>query len=215
MLRRILMRKWVYLGGGALFFMALGGFALAMVLAGEIYEYQDTFDGAQLPRVDAVVCLAGGKGRIAAAGDVWYRYWEQAQHSSGEPPLLFISGMGPQSSWAVLEKTIRRGVIEVMKPENVFMERESFNTRTNIEFLLKHSREKDWKAILLMTSPYHMRRATLLLERLAAHEQVGLKVNTLSVYQEPFEPGEWRASLQGIRVTLEEFAKLLYVKWAY
>src|SRR5690348_11457137 len=52
---------------------------IAYYSAGEIYEYQDTVDGAHLPNIDAIVCLAGGRGRIAAAGDLWYRYWERAR----------------------------------------------------------------------------------------------------------------------------------------
>lgn len=208
------MGRWLFFGLGALFFMGLGGVVLALFLAGEIYEYQDSFDGAQLPRVDAIVCLAGGRGRIAAAGDVWYRYWEQSQHSGGRPPVLLISGVGPQSNWSVLEHTVRRGVLEVMKPEDVLLERESFNTHSNFEVLLRLAREKGWRSVLLVTSPYHMKRSLLIAERLTAAEKSALQVHTLSVYQEPFEPGEWFTSLQGIRVTLEEFAKYTFVKWA-
>ena len=51
--------------------MALGSLLLAYLSAGEIYEYQDSVDGVHLPPVDAIVCLAGGRGRIAAAGDIW------------------------------------------------------------------------------------------------------------------------------------------------
>ena len=47
--------------------MTLGALALAYVMAGDIYEYQDTVDGVHLPEVDAIVCLAGGRGRAAEA----------------------------------------------------------------------------------------------------------------------------------------------------
>jgi hypothetical protein len=39
---------------------------------------------------------------------------------------------------------------------------------------------------------------------------VPVEVETLSVYQDPFEPGEWLTSLHGARVTLIE-----YLKWIY
>ena len=50
--------------------MVVGALLLASILAGEIYDYQDTVDGVHLPKVDAIVVLAGGKGRISAAGDL-------------------------------------------------------------------------------------------------------------------------------------------------
>lgn len=54
--------------------------SMALILlgwrAGSIYDYVDTFDGAKLPDVDAIVVLAGARGRISAAGDLWYRYYE-------------------------------------------------------------------------------------------------------------------------------------------
>jgi len=38
----------------------------------------------------------------------------------------------------------------------------------------------------------------------------GVLIETMSVYQEPFEPGEWIQSLHGARVTLGEYFKWLY-----
>src|SRR3954468_24192617 len=73
------LKRWAVFLGSLLLGMALGILSLAFVLAGDIYEYQDTVDGVHLPPVDAVICLAGGRGRIQAAGDIWYRYWELTQ----------------------------------------------------------------------------------------------------------------------------------------
>jgi len=69
-----------------------------------------------------------------------------------------------------------------------------------------------------------MRRARLIFDRLLeqdhqlramlrggeAPQLQRIRVETLSVYQEPFEPGEWITELHGIRVTLLEFVKWLY-----
>ncbi|MEK7691501.1 MAG: hypothetical protein AAB425_10835 [Bdellovibrionota bacterium] len=112
-----------YLSLGA----AIGAFIFAWVAAGEIYDYQDTVDGANLPGVDAIVCLAGGRGRIAFAGDLWYRYWEQTDPGAAVP-TLYLSGMGHQSNWQSLSYQIRRGVIDVLTQKNVVLETESTNT---------------------------------------------------------------------------------------
>src|SRR5262245_11620477 len=98
----------------------LGLIVLPFILAGEIYDYQDSVDGVRLPDADAIVCLAGGRGRISAAGDLWYRYMETAQaprvvraSSISQPqlpetrvPALYISGAGPQANLASLGRQL-------------------------------------------------------------------------------------------------------------
>lgn len=200
---------------GVLMASALAGGSLALyLLAGNLYDYQDTVDGTHLPSVDAIVCLAGGRGRIAAAGDLWVRYWERAQAPLvGEPrrvPVLYISGMGPQSTRASFEAQLRRGVSELLKPEQVVLERESSNTEANAIWLARYARQAGWSRVLLVTSPYHMRRAQMIFGRTLLAERMPVEVETLSIFQEPFEPGEWAGSLHGIRVTMLE-----YLKWTY
>ena len=193
--------------------MFLGVWGLVFLSAGEIYDYQDTLDGALLPQVDAIVCLAGGRGRIAASGDVWYRYWELSQKDKGfKLPILYISGMGQNSGWNVLARQLRPGVLKVLSPKDVILETESSNTDANARYLGRKSKERGWQRILLMTSRYHMRRARLIFGRILKFMQLPIEVETLSVYQEPFEPGEWREGLNGIRVTMMEYMKWLYYK---
>lgn len=214
-------RRWIRLFAALLLGMTLGALALAYVMAGELYEYQDTVDGVHLPDVDAIVCLAGGRGRISAAGDIWYRYWELA-HSPlvgagknpvpDQVPILYLSGMGHGSNWHVLNRQLRRGVLEVIHPENVILETESENTEANARYLARYAKQRGWEHILLMTSPYHMKRSKFMLEGVLKSEGVPLGIETLSVFQEPFEPGEWRGSFHGIRVTVTEFLKFVFYK---
>ena len=199
--------------GSLLSGMAIGAFLLAYISAGEIYDYQDTVDGTHLPKVDAIVCLAGGRGRIAAAGDLWYRYWESAGPAKVEPPILYISGMGKKSDWKVLTKQVRRGVLEVLQQKDVVLETESSNTEENALWLVKYAQEKGWTRILLVTSRYHMRRAKLIFDQTVDPQLTPqLTIETLSVYQEPFEPDEWRVAFHGIKVTIGEYLKWLYYR---
>lgn len=217
--RRRLIRSfsWMILG------MTWGALVLAFFSAGDIYEYNDTVDGVHLPEVDAIVCLAGGRGRIATAGDLWYRYWEIKQKPLGvpasgrqlaqhEPPVLYVSGMGRHSNWNAVALQVRRGVLEVLKPGNVVLENESANTEENAIWLARHAKDQQWRRILLVTSRYHMKRAKFILEKVLAAHGVPLQIETLSVYQEPFEPGEWRKGIHGIQVTLTEYLKAVYYK---
>ena len=85
--------------------ITLGIFSLAFLLAADIYEYDDTVDPDTLPQVDAIVCLGGGRGRISAAADLWYRYWlKDHERSVGQKiPLLYFAGMGRQErgTWTI------------------------------------------------------------------------------------------------------------------
>jgi len=216
-------RGWVAVSCGVF----IGVFIWLLVSAGAIYDYQDSVDGVRLPEVDAIVCLAGGRGRISNAGDLWYRYWEQASKGLGlskSIPILYFSGLGAQSTWKGVRNQLRPGVMPVIDPTHVVLETQSTNTEQNAEWLIQYARERNWSRVLLLTSRYHMKRARLIFERQIEHEVQRrillrsedapplekLKLETISVYQEPFEPGEWTLSLQGIRVTVEEYLKWLY-----
>ncbi len=190
----------------------MGVWFLAFFYAGEIYEYQDTVDGVHLPEVDAIVCLAGGRGRIAAAGDLWLRYWEHQPKGELKVPLLYVSGMGQGSTWNTVARQVRGGVKEVLSPEQVILETESSNTEENGRFLFRYAYKHGWKRILLITSRYHMRRSRYIFSRVLNQSDYPLEIETLSVYQEPFEPGEWRQSVHGTRVTMTEYLKWLYYR---
>jgi uncharacterized SAM-binding protein YcdF (DUF218 family) len=192
--------------------LLLGG-GLSYYFAAEVYDYQDTVDGAHLPEVDAIVCLAGGRGRIAAAGDLWYRYWETAQRNGpgrGHVPTLYFSGMGRQANWNAVSRQVRKGVLQVLKPNHVLIENESFNTDANARWLARFAQKLRWKRILLMTSSYHMRRARLIFDHVLKASENPIELETLSVYQEPFSPDEWRLDANGVRVTFMEYWKWLY-----
>lgn len=198
----------------------VGTLVLPLFLAGDIYDYQDTLDGFHLPPIDVIVCLAGGRGRIVASGDLWYRYWEQKK-----APKLYISGMGHQSNWQAFQKQLRTGVREVITQEDVILETESSNTENNARWFGKYLVKEKWKRILLVTSPYHMKRASYIFSQILSQPEIiskvaegenydpkntGVRIETLSIFQEPFEPSEWRMNFNGIRVTIIE-----YIKWIY
>jgi uncharacterized SAM-binding protein YcdF (DUF218 family) len=193
--------------------------------ADAVYAHQDSVDGVHLPEVDAIVVLAGGRGRISAAGDLWYRYWEQ-DVSRASTPVLYFSGLGAQSTWRTVRGQLRSGVMQVIEPRDVILENRSTSTEENALWLLQYARERNWNSVLLVTSRYHMRRARLIVERLFEKERQHritlrsqdapplepIRLETLSVYQEPFEPGEWSGDLHGIQVTLGEFFKWMYYR---
>ena len=207
-------RKWFIYAAYALGGMLFGIFLISFYLAGEIYDFQDTVDGTHLPQVDVIVCLAGGRGRISAAGDLWFRYLEQSEAPDFKLPLLYISGMGHQTKWASFTRQLRRGVRDIIRPEQVILETDSTNTEENAQYFAQLAIEHHWNKVLLVTSSYHMKRAHYIFEQvLHANDQTkSMSIETLSLIQDPFEASEWRASFFGIRVTLFEYLKWIYYR---
>ena len=189
---------------------------LAFILAGDIYDYSDTAHVDSLPSVDAIVCLAGGRGRILAAGDLWYRYLDQVLEATADAqapvPTLYFSGLGHQANWSLLTRQLSRQALQVVQPEDVVIENESSNTDENAKWLLKIAQERHWKRVVLLTSSYHMKRANYIFAHVLRAGGVSLQMDTLSVTQEPFTSKHWRSGLRGIRVTLQEYLKLVYYK---
>lgn len=192
------------------FGLGIGTFLLAFLLAGDIYDYEDSIDLDDLPRVDAIVCLGGGRGRIAAAGEIWQRY--RVKRGQAKAPILYFSGMGKQTNWSLLGKQIEAKIVDEIPTQLVVIEKESFNTIANAHWLIQYARIHHWKKILLLTSSYHMRRAVLIFEEVLRISDYPLEIETLSVVQEPFQSRKWKGDLNGVRVTLLEYAKWVYYR---
>ncbi len=195
------------------FGMIIGILIFAFITAGDVYHYRDSVDYQNLPQVDAIVVLAGGKGRIAAAGDLWFRYWQltQKEDPSAPPvPILYLSGVGPQTSWHDLARQLHPLVLKKIKFDHIIIEKESLNTEANARWLLRYASERHWNKVLLVTSSYHMRRAQFIFRHVLHHAQTQLRFETLSISQEPFNRENWRSEGNGIRVTMLE-----YLKWVY
>ena len=98
----------------------------------------------------------------------------------------------------------------------MILETQSENTEENARWALRYAHEKEWKRILLITSSYHMRRAKLIFEKVFRANGSTVEIETLSFFQEPYEPGEWMESFHGIRTTIAEYLKMIYYRsfWA-
>ncbi len=186
--------------------------------ANTIYEYQDTLSNTHLPEVDAIICLAGGRGRIMAAGDLWFRYWQQAQElssHSGKLPLLYFSGIGYQTHWDHILKHLRAPVSQVLQPKHIIIESSSLNTIENAHWVLRFAKAGHWNKIILLTSSYHMKRAQFIFEHIFKKQNHPMHIETCSVSQDPFTVHDWKKDTNGIRVTLNEYLKGLYYRLIY
>lgn len=193
--------------------------SLAMILAMAsvrnskvIYEFEDTFRiGEALPPVEVIVCLAGGRGRIRLASELWYEYYMTSQKSGVPAPLLYFSGIGRDATWEALSTQLSPDALRVLEKERekfVLIENQSANTYENAELLAQNAKKKSWERFLLITSSYHMKRAYYLLDRmLRISFQDKYKILALSHVQSPYTLSEWRSDRTAFWVTIGEYWK--------
>lgn len=204
---------WVWalpLLGGAL----LGFLILAYATAGLIYDYADTVELDNLPAVDAIVCLAGGKGRLQGAAELWNRYYVAHERDPNHPlPVLYFSGLGPRSNWSVVESQISSPEIvarlKKVQSTKVMLETQSGDTLENAIWARETAEVHRWNRLLIVTASYHMKRSMHLFESVFADREDTV-FETWTIPSEAFTPENWRDDSYSIRVTLWE-----YLKWAY
>jgi uncharacterized SAM-binding protein YcdF (DUF218 family) len=180
--------------------------------AGEIYDYRDNFEFARDGKeIEVVVVLAGGKGRIPLAVDLWKKVRE-ARGARGEP-VLFLSGVGPNTGMEALTgQGVPQADVEWFTRENLVFENVSENTFENAQLFASFARQKRWKHVLLVTASYHMRRAEFILKRALDPE---VRVHTETLDAGHFGRNEWRKDSYSIRVTTLEYFKWLYYRYSY
>lgn len=180
--------------------------------AGEIYDYQDTFDltrdGGQ---ADVVLVLAGGKRRIPIAVELWRKI--KATRAPEQEPILFLSGVGPSAGHETLrEQGVPKETLAQLTPDKVIFENVSENTFENAELFQSFARQKKWKHAVLVSAGYHMRRAEFILKRVVGRE-VEIKTETVDAVH--FDRNEWHKDAYAIRVTIMEYIKWLYYRYRY
>jgi uncharacterized SAM-binding protein YcdF (DUF218 family) len=100
-------------------------------------------------KADAIVVLAGGKGRV----DEGVRLYRE-----GRAAYLFLIGVDP----SVRKSDLYRPQPGDPSPEGVILERASRNTMENAMYGREVIMRKKVGSVLLITSRYHMKRASIL-----------------------------------------------------
>jgi uncharacterized SAM-binding protein YcdF (DUF218 family) len=163
------------------------------------------------PRVaDAIVVFAGGVGESGQAGGGYQERLRTAVdlYQQGFAPRIIISS---GFVFAFKEADVMRGlaIANGVPPEAIVLETEAANTHQNVLYTNTILERGGWRRILLVSSPYHMRRA-LMTWRVAAP---GIDVIPEPVPVSQFYSHERGASLSQIRGILTEYIAILNYWW--
>ncbi|MGH9219299.1 MAG: YdcF family protein, partial [Vicinamibacterales bacterium] len=166
---------------------------------------------SQGPRsADAIVVFAGGAGESGQAGGGYQERVKQAVdlYAGGYAShMIFSTGF----VFAFAEGEIMRSLAEAngVPPEAIVLETEARNTFENVARSREILIEKGWRRVLLVSSPYHMRRAVLTWRKVAPE----IEVVATPVPNSQFYAHRRGATLEQIRGLLQEYVAIAWYWW--
>ena len=166
---------------------------------------------AASPRpADAVVVLAGGGGESGKAGGGYQERVKQAVelYRGGYAPHIIVSSgyaFALQEAQVIKELAVAEGVPETA----ILLETKATNTRENVTFVGQILAQHQWRSILLVSSPYHMRRVVWTFRKLAP---------SVVVVPTPVISSQFYAHTRGVTLgqiggILHEYLGILYYWW--
>lgn len=154
---------------------------------------------SKLEKSDAIVAISGGETaeRIEEAVDLY---------KANYAPVLIFSGAardeGTSNAQAMKLLAIKAGVPE----ENIFVEEKAQDTFENARFVREHVDSKNIKSIILVTSPYHQRRAYLTFRRFLGEK---VKIINHSSTDSAWRKNGWWKDEWGKKLTFSELQKII------
>jgi len=177
--------------------LAILAHSLWLPLAGRFLVVADPLQPA-----DAVVPLGGGGvGRVAQAAALLkegYATWLVATDAEIDLP-------GIRDSYSELVR--REAQWQGVAPERILMAPGVVETTYEEALAVRAlAQEQGWTSLLVVTDPYHTRRARLTFRDVFRGTGVAMAVRP--VEETPYDPEAWWRSVDGLRETWTEYAKL-------
>jgi uncharacterized SAM-binding protein YcdF (DUF218 family) len=160
---------------------------------------------------DAIVVFAGGVGESGRAGGGFQERVTQAidlYRAGHAPRMVFSSGFVFTMREAEVMKAV--AVAGGVPAEAILLEESASNTHDNVAFTKRILDEHGWRRVLLVSSPYHMRRALLTWRKLAP----GVTVIPTPAPESQFYDRHRRGiTLEQIRGLVHEVAAIAQYWW--
>lgn len=178
------------------FGFVLGAITILALLVG-IGHYLDVSD--PLARSDAIVAISGDTG---ARADTAIGLWK-----AGYAPVLIFSGASSDPQSASSAELMKRTAVAAGIPaSSIVVEGTSATTEENATNVAQIMRERGLHTAILVTSPYHQRRAALLFSR--EFDPAGLAFRNHPADDPDWDPNVWWIHGDSRNLTLVELAKL-------
>lgn len=155
----------------------------------------------ELAKVDAIVAVSGGE--TDARTDEAVRLY----HDGWAPRIIFsgaaLDPTGPSNARAMAKAARAAGV----PADAILLDETSLNTRGNAANVATLVHEHNLTSIILVTSPYHQRRASI-----AFHRELGSQFSIInhSSFDQRWRRSHWWATDYSQQLTLSELEKVGY-----
>lgn len=151
---------------------------------------------------DAIVAISGGRTTVRA--DKAIELYKQ-----GYAPLILFSGAalddGPSNAYAMRDQALAAGV----PARDILIDESAQNTYQNATNVQQMLQELGASSIILVTSPYHQRRANLTFEKVLGKD---FNVIGVSSVDDRWSKSQWWRRGFPITITASELYKLLYIQ---
>jgi uncharacterized SAM-binding protein YcdF (DUF218 family) len=174
----------------------MGAMAIVAVLVG-VGHWLDESD--PLTKADAIVAISGDTG---ARAETAIALWKQGL----APVLIFSGGSSDPESVASAELMKRTAVAAGVPADAIAVEGTSATTEENAQRVAELMKARGLTSAILVTSPYHQRRAAMLFER--EFGRAALTFTNHPADDPDWDPNLWWASDPSRSRTLVELAKL-------
>lgn len=160
---------------------------------------------SSLEKTDAIVAISGGETGSRAAEAI--RLYQE-----GWAPKLIFSGdaldpNSPSNAAAMRSIALSAGV----PPAAIVLEEDSADTNQNAAGVAAITKANNYRSIILVTSPYHQRRASVTFRRALGPE---VRIINHSTTDQAWRRSRWWDSPYSQALTLAELQKTLYVIWS-
>jgi uncharacterized SAM-binding protein YcdF (DUF218 family) len=176
--------------------LLLGAIAIVAVLVG-LGHWLEVAD--PLAKADAIVAISGDTGARAQTA---IALWKQGY----APVLIFSGGSSDPESVASAELMKRTAVAAGVPANAIVVEGTSATTEENAEHVAQLMKTRKLKSAILVTSPYHQRRAAMLFER--EFGRASLTFRNHPADDPTWDPNLWWTADPPRSLTFLELAKL-------
>ncbi|MBW6431671.1 YdcF family protein [Patescibacteria group bacterium] len=149
-------------------------------------------------KADAIVTVSGGdnNARIKKTVELYKEGWA---------PYIIYSGAAAEGNVSNAAAMRNISVKSGIPSSRIFIEEESVNTEENAKFTAKIIKEKEYKSIILVTSPYHQRRT---MNQFKSELGDDLEIINQSAIDEDWRKRGWWEDEQGRFLTIGELGKI-------
>lgn len=187
-----------FLVGVAIFFLLVSGL-LGLLFIGLPY-YLAPQD--KLVKADAIVAISGGETTSRTLGAI--KLYDQ-----GYAPIIIFSGAAQDPKSVSNAAAMRSIALAAGVPKSsIIIEEDSVDTYENAQNTARIIKDNNITSILLVTSPYHQRRASIEFKRALGKN---VKVINHSTSDENWRRSAWWKNNYSLNVTLSELQKTIFL----